>query len=72
MAREELKWQNISARAVFLEHRKPVTLPPGRFRPATRPDRTGSLALMIIGIVVVAAFAASAEGRPPTAAITAT
>ena len=41
----------------------PVTLPPGRLRLATRPSRTGSLPVVkTIGIVVVAAFAASAGG----------
>jgi hypothetical protein len=40
---------------------KPVTLPPGRLKLATRPDLTGSLLVMIrIGIVEVAAFAANA------------
>src|SRR5438876_4151762 len=39
----------------------PVTLPPGRLRLATRPSRTGSEAISkTIGMVVVAAFAASA------------
>src|SRR5215831_4030812 len=38
----------------------PVTLPPGRFRLATRPNLTGSsLTPKTIGIVVVVAFAAS-------------
>ena len=42
----------------------PVTLPPGRFRLATRPDLTGSPpCVKTIGIVVVAALAASAAGR---------
>src|SRR5262249_19680896 len=41
----------------------PVTLPPGRLRLATRPVWTGSPALLnTIGIVVVAALAASAAG----------
>ena len=41
----------------------PVTLPPGRSRLATRPSRTGSAAISkTIGMVVVAAFAASAAG----------
>ena len=40
----------------------PVTLPPGRFKLATRPTVTGSaLVLKTIGMVVVAALAASAE-----------
>ena len=50
----------------------PVTLPPGRLRLATRPSLTGSPPVAkTIGIVVVAALAASAEGvsaarsRPP-------
>ena len=43
----------------------PVRLPPGRFRLATRPTSTGSAAISkTIGMVVVAAFAASAAGRP--------
>ena len=41
----------------------PVTLPPGRFRLATRPSWTGSPPISkTIGMVVVAAFAASAAG----------
>src|SRR5258708_27152253 len=41
----------------------PVTLPPGRFRLATRPSWTGSAAVSnTIGMVVVASFAASAAG----------
>ena len=40
----------------------PVTLPPGRLKLATRPARAGSLtAEKTIGMVEVAAFAASAE-----------
>ena len=50
----------------------PVTLPPGRLSPATRPSRIGSEAISkTIGMVVVAAFAASAAGVL-VAAITAT
>ena len=50
----------------------PVTLPPGRLRLATRPSRTGSPPVSkTIGMVVVAAFAASAAGVL-VAAITAT
>jgi hypothetical protein len=49
----------------------PVTLPPGRFRLATRPSPTGSAAIInTIGIVLVAAFAAGAEILPPLASIT--
>ena len=49
----------------------PVRLPPGRFRLATSPDATGlSPTEKTIGIVVVAAFAATTAG--PFAAITAT
>ena len=45
---------------------KPVRLPPGRARLATRPLSTGSPPTSkTIGIVEVALFAASAEGRPP-------
>ena len=41
----------------------PVTLPPGRFRLATRPSCTGSLDVEnTIGIVLVAVFAAGSEG----------
>ena len=39
----------------------PVTLPPGRLKPATRPSCTGSaLVMKTIGIVVVALLAAGA------------
>src|ERR1700736_6625785 len=49
----------------------PVTLPPGRLRLATRPSLTGSAPVMKrIGIVDVAALAASTDGSPPVAAIT--
>ena len=40
----------------------PVMLPPGRVKLATRPSLTGSSGVKTIGIVAVAAFAASAEG----------
>jgi len=41
----------------------PVTLPPGRFRLATRPSWTGLAAVVnTIGMVAVAAFAASPAG----------
>ena len=41
----------------------PVTLPPGRFRLATKPSLIGSPPISkTMGIVVVAAFAASAAG----------
>ena len=50
----------------------PVTLPPGWLRLATRPSLTGSAAVSkTIGMVVVAAFAASAAAVVG-AAITAT
>src|SRR5215475_6441861 len=50
----------------------PVTLPLGRLMLATRPIFTGSAAVeKTIGIVMLPAFAARAEGPPP-AAITAT
>ena len=50
----------------------PVALPPGRLRLATSPSATGLDAVeKMIGIVVVAALAASADGVP-AAAITAT
>jgi len=43
----------------------PVTFPPGFARLATRPSATGSFtAVMTIGIVVVARFAASVAGVP--------
>src|SRR3954471_1571535 len=46
----------------------PVTFPPGRLRLATRPKATGSLTeVNTIGIIVVAALAASAAGGPPAA-----
>ena len=51
----------------------PVTLPPGRLRQATSPRSTGSPPIpKTIGIVAVAAFAASAEAVPPAATSTAT
>ena len=51
----------------------PVALPPGRARLATRPSWTGSSATAkTMGIVVVAALAAKAEGVPPVTAMTAT
>ena len=51
----------------------PVTFPPGRLMLATRPSRTGSPAVTnSIGIVRVAAFAASADSDPPTVTMTLT
>ena len=51
----------------------PVALPPGRARLATRPNLTGSSPTpKTIGIVVVAALAASAAEVLPGVAITAT
>src|SRR6516165_4613979 len=51
----------------------PVMLPPGRLRLETSPAAIGSPAVTkTIGMVAVAALAASAGGVPPTAAITAT
>ena len=51
----------------------PVTLPPGRLRLATSPASTGSPpAVNTIGMELVAALAASGDGSPPVAAITAT
>src|SRR5258708_37942861 len=48
-------------------------LPPGLFRLATRPRATGSEASWnTIGIVLVAALAAIADGAPATVTITAT
>jgi len=45
----------------------PVTLPPGQFRLATRPDRTGSPPVVkTIGIVAVAALAAETAAKPGT------
>jgi hypothetical protein len=50
----------------------PVILPPGRLRLATSPTSTGSAPIVkTIGIAVVAAFAASADGIPPVVTITA-
>jgi hypothetical protein len=50
-----------------------VTLPPGRFSVWTKPVAIGSAPISkTIGIVAVADFAASAEGAPPGATITAT
>ena len=50
-----------------------MTLPPGRLRLATRPSLTGSPPMVkTIGIVEVAALAASAAGVPPVATITVT
>jgi hypothetical protein len=50
-----------------------VTLPPGLFRLATSPSATGSPAVkMTIGMVAVAAFAASVPGVVAGAAITLT
>src|SRR5262249_12730738 len=44
----------------------PVRLPPGRLRLVTRPAWTGSMPVSrTIGIVVVGAFAASAQGPSP-------
>src|SRR5215831_6261781 len=49
----------------------PGMLLPGRLRLWTRPIWTGSIPVTkTIGIVVVAAFAASAEAEPPTVTIT--
>ena len=43
----------------------PVTFAPGRLRLATRPNATGSAAVTkTTGMIVVAAFAASAAGVP--------
>jgi hypothetical protein len=51
----------------------PVALPPGRLKLAIRPARTGSVPkLKMIGMTALAALAASGEGSPPTALITAT
>src|SRR5262249_34507356 len=51
----------------------PVILPPGRERLVTMPNLTGSSPIeMTIGIVEVAALAASAATAPPAATITAT
>src|SRR5262245_10562044 len=50
----------------------PVAFPPGRFRLATNPALIGSPLPKTIGMVVVAAFAARAEGSPPAATSTAT
>jgi hypothetical protein len=48
----------------------PVTLPPGRLKLATRPSLTGSPPVVkTIGMVAVAALAASAGTTPPPVAI---
>src|SRR5262249_11009697 len=55
------------------DHASPVTLPPGRFSLATRPNMTGSsLTPKTIGMVRVAALAAWAPAIKPGVAITAT
>jgi hypothetical protein len=60
------------ARMSTLNVAAPVTLPPGRFRLATRPSSTGSLLVVkTMGIVVIAAFATRFAGVL-VAAITAT
>src|SRR5207302_1627530 len=61
------------ARERRIEKLTPVLLAPGRLRLTTRPDVTGSLPFAnTIGIVAVAALAASAAGIPLIAAMTAT
>jgi hypothetical protein len=51
----------------------PVALPPGRLRLPTSPVSTGSVAVTkTIGMIAVAALAATAAGVLPGAAITAT
>jgi hypothetical protein len=61
----------LQAAVLGLVHR--VQEPPGRLRLATSPVSTGSPPIVkTIGIVVVAALAASGDGSPPVAAITAT
>jgi len=61
-----LRWHHRSSKIV-----KPVRLPPGRLRLATSPDATGSSpTAKNIGIVVVAALAATTAG--PFAKIAAT
>ena len=59
---------SISSLLVFssaLNSTSPVTLPPGRARLATKPAPTGSPAFVItMGMVVVAFFAANADGVP--------
>ena len=50
----------------------PVTLPPGRARLATSPSPTGSATPKTIGIVAVAAFAATRRNVTRVATITAT
>src|SRR4029453_17163115 len=50
----------------------PVALPPGRLTLATRPRLTGSPAMAkTMGMVVLAALAASTAAGPPTATMTA-
>ena len=51
----------------------PVALPPGRLRLATNPTLTGSSPMLkTMGMVDVAAFAASAGPLPPPVTISAT
>jgi hypothetical protein len=45
----------------------PVVLPPGRLSLAASPSRTGSVPMVeTVGILEVAALAATADGSPPT------
>src|SRR5262245_38369199 len=68
---ERLRRFEIDRQAVLLD--TPVRLPPGWVRLTTSPTSTGSTATAkTIGMVAVAALAATAEGLPPAATITAT
>jgi hypothetical protein len=72
------KWCNLRSSSHFplrpySNERKPVAFPPGRLRLATSPTFTGSAPpVNTMGMVVVAALAASAGALPPVATITAT
>ena len=56
------------ASATLVNRLTPVAFPPGRLRVATKPSLTGSPPIVkTIGMVDVAALAASAEGSPPVA-----
>ena len=70
--RESLRSASLSSSSLLVftsgdKLEKPVTLPPGRARLATKPKPTGSLVFVItMGMVVVAFFAANAGGVPET------
>ena len=62
-ARSRAKPESLARKIGTAGETRPVTLPPGRAKLATRPLPTGSRpATNTIGMVVVAALAASAAG----------